>query len=204
MSYFVKVVLVELANKASEVAVFEVFREDVFRELLILGHSQYVSLTARVRTHVPQGQQSYRLRYPNVLRSHLAGFPASCGHRHQYTATHPPSIRHILIELAYLQKVSKARSYQSIHISYKVARAVGGRAHLITVHCSRLPSRANLPETVPKCFAASPISKIAQARKVLSMHPERRALRLQWPSEEMQIAMSSAIGVFVTTHVSQA
>lgn len=34
--YFVKVVLVELAHEARKIAVFEVFRKDVFRKFLIL------------------------------------------------------------------------------------------------------------------------------------------------------------------------
>lgn len=36
VSHFVEVILVELANKTGEVAVLEVFRQDVFREALVL------------------------------------------------------------------------------------------------------------------------------------------------------------------------
>ena len=44
MPHFVKVIFVQLADEAGEVAMFEVFREDVFREFLVLAQSQYVSI----------------------------------------------------------------------------------------------------------------------------------------------------------------
>jgi len=44
MPYFVEVVLVQLAHEAGKVAVLEVFREDVFRKLLVLFQQSALSL----------------------------------------------------------------------------------------------------------------------------------------------------------------
>ena len=63
-SYFVEIVLVELPHKTCEVAVLEVFREDVLGELLVLQKSAGWHRTNVPEEGAPRGQQSCLPRYP--------------------------------------------------------------------------------------------------------------------------------------------
>ena len=72
-----KVIFVELPYEACEIAVFEVFRKDVFRELLVLSRRQNAVTAPALFPNILPVQQSYRHRRPISLRFHLAGSPAS-------------------------------------------------------------------------------------------------------------------------------
>jgi hypothetical protein len=76
---FVEIVLVQLSNETRKVAVFKMFREYVFRKLLVLHPWLMANDTARrADKNVPPGRQSCRRRFPIELRFRRSGSPAFC------------------------------------------------------------------------------------------------------------------------------
>ena len=81
MSYFVKIVFVQLADETGEIAVFEVLWKDVLCEFLVLDLRQHAferGCELERRDCAPPTQQNCRLHCPIVLHSRLWVFLTSC------------------------------------------------------------------------------------------------------------------------------
>jgi hypothetical protein len=74
---FVEIVLVQLADKAGEIAVFEVLREYVFCEFLVLCLCQQVWRADEGTRRIPLERQNCLRHSPIVLHSRRLGFPTS-------------------------------------------------------------------------------------------------------------------------------
>lgn len=108
MPYFVKVVFVELPHETGKVAVLEMFRKDMFRELLILlivsaGHEtgpnrgMLTSNTTKLSPSLPHRTTLVSEGFSNILQLSVL-----------LRARRVTNKRNILVEFADLAKVSAA------------------------------------------------------------------------------------------------
>lgn len=78
VSHFMEVVFVQLPDEAGEIAVLEVFGEDMLGEFLVLPSRLARTMAFIRRSSVPPKQRNCRLHCPSERRSHRWGSPASC------------------------------------------------------------------------------------------------------------------------------
>ena len=77
MTDFVEIVLVQLADKTGEIAVFEVLGKDVLCEFLVLSLGQQVCHDIEGPWRILPGRRNCRRHFPIVLHSRRSRSPAS-------------------------------------------------------------------------------------------------------------------------------
>lgn len=77
MTDFVEIVLVQLADKTGEIAMFEVLGENVLCKFLVLFLSQQVCHDIEGPRRILPGRQNCRRHFPIVLHSRRSHSPAS-------------------------------------------------------------------------------------------------------------------------------
>ena len=133
----VKVVFVQLPYEAGEVAVLEVFRQDVFRELLVLQIFSAVATSNKIARSFPTSSTTkLSPSFPHLTTLSSCGL-SSILFTDVSTRAFIARDIHPLVELAHLRWSVKLSSHATLECTYKIARAVGRLALRTCVHpCS--------------------------------------------------------------------